>query len=71
MTGIGSYFYIVWAIWLRHCLTERKDEYILKWPSVFSFPEVVSVADADKSARWRKSVNGSNGYVRGEERKSV
>lgn len=72
MTGIGSYFYIVWAIWLRHCLNDRKDEYVLKWPSVFSLPEVISLADAEKSARWRKLVNGhSNGYVRVEERKSV
>jgi len=72
MTGIGSYFYIVWAIWLRHCLNDRKEEYVLNWPSVFSLPEVISLADAEKSARWRDSISGqSNEYVRGEERKSV
>jgi len=72
MTGIGSYLYIVWAIWLRHCLNDRKEEYVLNWPSVFSLPEVISLEDAEKSARWRNSIsNYSNGYVRGEERKSV
>jgi dihydroceramidase len=44
MTGTGAYFYIVWCIWLRHCLKERQDEYELRWPSIFSsLPEVVSV----------------------------
>jgi len=72
MTGIGSYFYIVWAIWLRHCLNDRKEEYVLNWPSVFALPEVISVEDAEKIARRRRSDGGhSNGHVKGEERKSV
>lgn len=41
MTGIGAYFYIVWGIWLRHCLNGRQDEYTLRWPRAFSLPEVV------------------------------
>lgn len=42
MTGIGAYFYIVWGIWLRHCLNGRQEEYILQWPSLFtSLPHVV------------------------------
>ena len=73
MTGIGSYFYIVWAVWLRHCLNERQDEYVLNWPSIWSLPEVVPLQDAEKSARYRKSVNGyTNGHAKKkEDRKSV
>lgn len=41
MTGIGSYYYIVWAIWLRHCLNERQGEYSLNWPSILSVPECI------------------------------
>lgn len=40
MTGIGAYFYIVWGIWLRHCLNYRQDEYELIWPR-FGMPGVV------------------------------
>ncbi|EMF16865.1 alkaline dihydroceramidase Ydc1 [Sphaerulina musiva SO2202] len=41
-TGTGAYFYIVWGIWLRHCLNGRADEYELEWPSVFtSLPGIV------------------------------
>lgn len=41
MTGIGAYFYIVWGIWLRHCLNGRQDEFEMVWPSIlFSFPRV-------------------------------
>ncbi len=64
MTGIGSYFYIVWAIWLRHCLNERQDEYVLKWPSFFSLPEVIPLAEAEKSNSYRKA----NGYTSGNGR---
>ncbi|KAI9790237.1 MAG: hypothetical protein M1816_005262 [Peltula sp. TS41687] len=41
MTGIGAYIYIVWGIWLRHCLNGRQDQYMLKWPSMLSLPEIV------------------------------
>ena len=44
MTGIGSYFYIVWAIWLRMCLNEDQDTYKLNWPHLWSIPEVVHIA---------------------------
>jgi dihydroceramidase len=75
MTGIGSYFYIVWAIWLRHCLNERQDEYVLKWPSMmWSIPEVVPRLEAEKSSSYRKSLNGyMNGETKAksEDRKSV
>jgi dihydroceramidase len=62
MTGIGSYFYIVWAIWLRLCLSEKQDEYVLNWPSLwFSLPEVVPIASVEKSSG--KTV--SNGLLNG------
>jgi len=41
MTGIGAYFYIVWGIWLRHCLENRQDHFELQWPRRWSsFPAV-------------------------------
>lgn len=41
MTGTGAYFYIVWGIWLRHCLNGRQDEFELIWPSLWtSLPRV-------------------------------
>ncbi|KAL9055335.1 MAG: hypothetical protein Q9162_003642 [Coniocarpon cinnabarinum] len=41
MTGTGAYFYIVWGIWLRHCMNGKADEYELVWPRLLlSLPEV-------------------------------
>ncbi|KAH7323740.1 alkaline ceramidase [Rhexocercosporidium sp. MPI-PUGE-AT-0058] len=64
MTGVGAYYYIVWAVWLRHCLNERQDEFVLNWPSVFSLPEVISVEDSEKKTahKW------TNGYCNGHAR---
>ncbi|KAI7287424.1 alkaline ceramidase-like protein [Hortaea werneckii] len=44
MTGYGAYFYIVWGVWLRHCLNGKQDEYDMLWPSWFSAPVVVKRA---------------------------
>lgn len=41
MTGVGAYFYLVWGIWLRHCLNGKHDDYDLIWPRFFSLPVVV------------------------------
>ena len=61
MTGVGSYFYIVWAIWLRLCLNDKQDEYMLNWPSLwFSLPEVVPIASGEK-----KTGKASNGQLKG------
>jgi dihydroceramidase len=60
MTGVGSYFYIVWAIWLRYCMTQSQDKYALNWPSVISsLPEVVLRKEL-------KTTAGSNGHAKGE-----
>ncbi|CZT24438.1 related to alkaline ceramidase [Ramularia collo-cygni] len=41
-TGVGAYCYIVWGIWLRHCLNGKADEYELHWPSIFwTVPRIV------------------------------
>lgn len=44
MTGVGAYYYIVWGIWLRHCLNYRQDEYQLLWPNLWTMPLVVKQA---------------------------
>ncbi|EGC41275.1 alkaline ceramidase [Histoplasma capsulatum var. duboisii H88] len=54
MTGIGAYMYIVWGIWLRHCLNGLQEEYQLQWPRIYSFPDVVRVSNQGK-----RSTNGS------------
>jgi dihydroceramidase len=41
MTGTGAYYYIVWGVWLRHCLNYRQDEYELDWPNFWTMPQVV------------------------------
>lgn len=40
MTGTGAYFYIVWGIWLRHCLNGKQDQYELHWPHIWTLPSV-------------------------------
>jgi dihydroceramidase len=40
MTGYGAYMFIVWNIWLRHCLNYRQNEFELVWPRMFSMPVV-------------------------------
>lgn len=70
MTGFGSYFYIVWAVWLRHCLNERQDEYVLNWPSYFSLPEVIPLSQV-KTASDKAKKPCINGQSKSKERKSV
>lgn len=46
MTGIGAYFYIIWGVWLRHCLNGKQDAYRLHWPRLFtSLPVLLRVED--------------------------
>lgn len=47
MTGIGAYLYIVWGIWLRHCLNGRQDEYHLRWARIWHIPEVIRTSPPD------------------------
>lgn len=66
MTGVGAYFYIVWCIWLRHCLNGRQDEYELVWPSLFtSVPSCVRrpvmTAKASQTADEKRSEVLPNG----------
>lgn len=60
MTGTGAYFYITWAIWLRHCLNGRQNEFDLVWPRVWSLPEIVRV----------KSSSGNGVAVNGHAKKN-
>ena len=45
MTGLGAYLYIIWGIWLRHCLNGRQEEYYLRWPHTWNIPEVIRVTE--------------------------
>jgi dihydroceramidase len=62
MTGVGAYFYIVWGIWLRHCLNYRQDEYELYWPNLWTMPVVVKQSSA---------VGGANGHTKGHANESA
>jgi len=55
MTGTGAYYYIVWGVWLRHCLNYRQDEYELDWPNFWTMPQVIKRQEALN----RGHVNGS------------
>jgi dihydroceramidase len=41
MTGMGAYCYILWGIWLRHCLNGRQDEFEFIWPHLYCLPMLV------------------------------
>lgn len=56
MTGIGAYLYIIWGIWLRHCLNGRQEEYELWWPHFWNFPEIVPVSTDSGSRPAKKSI---------------
>ena len=60
MTGLGAYCYLVWGIWLRHCLNHRQDEFEMHWPSLFTLPEVrkVSSDPAQDLKELSERVNG-------------
>lgn len=45
---VTAYYYIVWRIWIYRCLNGDEEAYRLYWPSVFIFPDVVSVKDLEK-----------------------
>ncbi|KAH9865654.1 hypothetical protein J1614_009240 [Plenodomus biglobosus] len=51
MTGTGAYYYIVWGIWLRHCLNYRQDEYELVWPNIWTVPSVVKAGSLAVNGR--------------------
>lgn len=59
MTGVGAYLCLVWAIWLRHCLNERQDEYKLNWPSWYSLPEIVS-----HNGGVENGISATNGHLK-------
>ncbi|KAJ5679410.1 hypothetical protein N7462_007654 [Penicillium macrosclerotiorum] len=57
MTGIGAYLYIIWGIWLRHCLNGRQDDYHLRWAHFWQIPEVIRTTPTSNNevARDKKS----------------
>ncbi|KAF7131249.1 hypothetical protein CNMCM5793_004378 [Aspergillus hiratsukae] len=56
MTGIGAYLYIIWGIWLRHCLNKRQEEYYLWWPHFWNFPEIVRIRTGPGNRPAKKSI---------------
>lgn len=49
MTGVGAYLYIIWGIWLRHCLNNRQDEYHLRWARFWHIPEVIRTSPVSEN----------------------
>jgi dihydroceramidase len=54
LTLLTAYYYIVWGIWLRHCLAGHDEDFVLKWPSFISIPEV------------RRASTGMNGKAKAQ-----
>ncbi|TQS39333.1 hypothetical protein Golomagni_00141 [Golovinomyces magnicellulatus] len=49
MTGLGTYIYIIWGVWLRYYLDNRQRDFGLRWPSLFfSLPEVVTFSHIEE-----------------------
>ena len=61
MTGIGAYYYLVWGIWLRHCLNYRQDEYKLVWPRITTMPTIVKQRKPVMNGSASEYQNGSAG----------
>lgn len=59
MTGTGAYYYLVWGIWLRHCLNFKQDEYVLYWPRITVMPTVVRRQKANANGSAQGIPNGS------------
>ncbi|TQB69110.1 Alkaline ceramidase 3 [Monascus purpureus] len=56
MTGLGAYMYIIWGIWLRHCLNNRQEEYYLSWSRFWNFPEILRTPPATNGNGWTKKL---------------
>jgi dihydroceramidase len=59
LTGIGAYFYLVWGIWLRHCLNGDQDRFELIWPHLYSLPVVVRRRKGPANGHHPAQGNGS------------
>lgn len=55
MTGIGAYYYITWRVWIHRCMDGQEDKFQLKWPSVFSIPEVVAADEVPTRLNGKKT----------------
>ncbi|KAJ5454319.1 uncharacterized protein N7458_005275 [Penicillium daleae] len=57
MTGVGAYLYIIWGIWLRHCLNGRQDDFHLRWAHFWHIPEIIRTTPLSENgvARAKKS----------------
>ncbi|KAF3388677.1 Alkaline ceramidase 3 [Penicillium rolfsii] len=57
MTGLGAYLYIIWGIWLRHCLNGRQDDFHLRWAHFWHIPEIIRTTPLAENgvARAKKS----------------
>ncbi|KAI9899543.1 hypothetical protein N3K66_006004 [Trichothecium roseum] len=56
MTGLGAYYYIVWGIWLRRCLSGQDPNFVLDWPSLFtSVPQLKSIVPTQSNSNGLQS----------------
>ncbi|TGZ79692.1 alkaline phytoceramidase [Ascodesmis nigricans] len=49
LTAVGAYYELVWGLYLRCCLQDRREEFKLDWPGYFSLPVV---------RKWREGERG-------------
>lgn len=55
-TGTGAYYYIVWGIWLRRCLSGQDPNFVLDWPSLFtSVPQLKSIVTTQSNSNGLQS----------------
>lgn len=52
---IPAYYYITWRVWIHRCMDGQEDKFQLKWPSVFSIPEVVAADEVPTRLNGKKT----------------
>lgn len=57
-----AYYFIVWGLWLHRCLDGYENEFMLKWSSFASVPDVVPRTDG----RQGPLTNGGVGHPSGK-----
>ncbi|KAH8654658.1 ceramidase [Ilyonectria robusta] len=71
LTALGVNYFITWGIWLRHCLNDLQEHYILNWPhKLLSLPDVVPSVEHPRYSRLQCTMNDGFGNA-GLEKKDL